>query len=298
VSATPLEPAWLDRALYPFAPHHAQVRDGRMHYVDEGRGPVVLFVHGTPSWSFEWRHLIRALASSHRCVAPDLLGFGLSERPRAFGYTPADHARALADFVAALRLERFALVVHDFGGPIGLPLCLEHPERVTHLALLNTWMWSFADDPQMARAGRLIGGGLGRLLYRALNLSPRVILRQAWRRRETLTAAVHRHYLAPFPDWWSREHVLWTLARELLGSSDYYAALWSRRERLLGRPTAVVWGLADPAFRPDHLARWRGALPDARVAGLPGVGHWPQEEAHEVVARELTALLAASPRRD
>jgi haloalkane dehalogenase len=159
-------------------------------------------------------------------------------------------------------------------------------------------MWSFADDPRVARAGRLLGGRLGRLLYRVLNLSPRVILRQAWRRRESLTPAVHRHYLAPFGDGWSRERVLWTLARELLGSSDYYADLWSRREHLLGRPAAMVWGLADPAFRPDHLARWRGALPEARVAGLPGVGHWPQEEAPEVVARELTALLAAAPPRD
>lgn len=113
---------------------------GRMHYVDEGTGEPLLFVHGTPTWSFEWRHLILALAPTHRCIAVDHLGFGLSERPRSFPYTPAAHAQNLDEFVTRLDPEPFTLVVHDFGGPIGLPLCLRHPRRVKRLVLLNTWM--------------------------------------------------------------------------------------------------------------------------------------------------------------
>ena len=136
-------PAWLDTTAYPFAHHYAALPAGRMHYVDEGRGEPILFVHGTPTWSFEFRHLIRALCPTHRCLAPDHLGFGLSERPDGFGYRPDDHAANLEAFVEQLQLDRFTLVVHDFGGPIGLPLALRRPERVRRLVVLNSWMWSF-----------------------------------------------------------------------------------------------------------------------------------------------------------
>ena len=114
-------PPWLDRTAYPFEHRYLDVPAGRMHYIDEGSGDPVLFVHGTPSWSFEFRGLVRSLAPSRRCVAPDHLGFGLSSRPPTFPYTPEAHATTLDAFVDRLGLRSFTLVVHDFGGPIGLP---------------------------------------------------------------------------------------------------------------------------------------------------------------------------------
>lgn len=289
------DPPWLDRATYPFADRFVALPAGRLHYVDEGRGEAILFVHGTPTWSYEYRHLVRALSPTYRCVAPDHLGFGLSERPAGFGYTPAEHARNLAGFVDALGLGRFTLVVHDYGGPIGLPLCLDYPERVARLVLLNTWMWSFADDAEVRRKAAFAGGIIGRFLYRASNFSLRVLTPYAYGDRRKLTAAIHRHYLAPFPTWDDRERVLWTLAREILGSSAYYTDLWERRDRLLGRPVLILWGMKDPAFTPRHLERWTAFFGDAaRVARLEGVGHWPHEEAPEIVERELRAFLAGA----
>jgi haloalkane dehalogenase len=294
--SAPAPPAWLDRGQYPFASRVADLGGGlRLHYVDEGprEAEPVLFVHGTPTWSFEYRHLVRALAATHRCVAPDHLGFGLSARPAGAGYGPAEHAARLVALVDGLGLARFTLVVHDFGGPIGLPLCLERPERVRRLVLLNTWMWRLDDDPRARRAGRLLGGTLGRLLYRHANVSLRVLLPMAFGDRRRLSPLVHRHYLEPFRDPEGRERVLWALARALLGAGDYYEALWRRRDRLLARPVALVWGLADPAFPPAHLARWRGVLgPEARVTELPGIGHWPQEEAPAAVVAALRDVLA------
>lgn len=284
--------AEVDRSAYPFESRWLHLAAGRMHYVDEGAGAPVLFVHGTPTWSFEWRHLIRGLASSHRCIAPDHLGFGLSERPESFPYTPEAHARNLDELVAKLDPEPFTLVVHDFGGPIGLPLRLQHPERVKRLVLLNTWMWSFAGDRGMERKGRIAGGGLGRWLYRWANLSLRVILPQAYGDRRKLTPEVHRQYLERFPDRRSRGTVLWALARALLASSDYYDSLWQQREKLHGRPALILWGLADPAFQPSQLARWKEVLPAARVVELSGVGHWPQEEAPERVLAEMQRFLS------
>ncbi len=161
---------WIDRTQYPFRPHFLDLPVGRMHYVDEGQGAPILFVHGTPTWSFEWRHLISALAPAWRCIAPDHLGFGLSDRPRGFPYTPQAHAANLARFVDALGLDGMTLVVHDYGGPIGLPLCLEQPQRVTHLVIINSWMWSFGGDRRMVRTARLAGSRMGRFLYRYANL--------------------------------------------------------------------------------------------------------------------------------
>ena len=227
-----------------------------------------------------------------RCVAPDLLGFGLSERPATFAYTPEAHAAVLAALVERLGLERITLVVHDYGGPIGLPLCLDRPERVRRLVLLNTWLWPLDDDPDLRRKGRLAGSALGRLLYRRCNASLRLLMPQAYGDRRKLTPAIHRQYLAPFPTPDDRERVLWALARALLGSSAYYADLWRRRERLRGRPVLVVWGLRDPAFGPRCLERWEALFgADARVVRLPAAGHWPHEEAPEAVRQALVAFL-------
>src|SRR5437868_15266645 len=126
----PTTPRWLDREAFPFRSRWLEIAAGRLHYVDEGRGPPILFVHGTPTWSFEWRHLIRALRDGYRCIGVDHLGFGLSDRPRDAAYTLEAHADRPRAFVARLRLTRLTLVAHDFGGPIALPLAEEVPSRI------------------------------------------------------------------------------------------------------------------------------------------------------------------------
>ena len=283
-------PAWLDRAAYPFISEWGAVDDGRIHYVDEGSGETVLFVHGTPTWSFEWRHLIAGLRATHRTVAPDHLGFGLSERPRGASYTPEAHARRLAQFVKRLGLDDLTLAVHDYGGPIGLPLALDRSVRVRRLVILNSWMWPFDDDPDMQRKARIAGGRLGRFLYRYANFSLRVLAPSAYGDRRKLTPAIHAQYLAPFRERWSRDTVLWPLARALLASRDFYASLWERRAALQDIPTLIVWGMKDSAFQPNQLARWRSALPRARVVELP-VGHWPHEEAPNEVLSAVRGFL-------
>jgi haloalkane dehalogenase len=288
-------PAWLDRQAYPFEPRTLALPEGRLHYLDEGAGEPILFVHGTPTWSFEFRHLVRALAPGHRCIAPDHLGFGLSDRPAGASYAPEAHAERLRAFADRLDLRRFTLVVHDFGGPIGLPLAFD-PGRVSRLVVLNSWMWSFADDREMTRRARLAAGGLGRFLYRRLNASQRLIMPSAYGDRRKLTRAIHAQYLAVFPDADSRERVLWALARALTGSAAFYEDLWQRRAALAGIPAVVVWGMKDSAFRPQQLARWREGLPQARVVELAAAGHWPHEEDPDGALAALGPLLAAPGR--
>jgi haloalkane dehalogenase len=280
-------PAWVDRLAYPFRSRFLDVSPGtHIHYVDEGTGDVVLFVHGTPTWSFEWRHAIRRLSATHRCIALDHLGFGLSDRPDDFNYTPEAHARVFRTFVDRLGLNDITLVVHDYGGPIALPLMLETPGRVRRLVVINSWMWSFEDDPAMKRNARIAGGRIGRFLYRRTNFSLRVLTPSAYADRKKLTPAIHAQYLAPFSDADSRGRVLWSLARAILGSSEFYDSLWRRRDALADRPVLIIWGTKDPAFPPRMLDRWRKIAPRARVVELP-VGHWPHEEAPDEVTNAL-----------
>jgi haloalkane dehalogenase len=265
-------PAWLDRGEYPFRSHRLDVGVGRLHYVDEGRGAPVLMVHGTPTWSFLYRHLIKALRGRHRCVVPDHLGFGLSDRPVGWSYRPQDQARNLARLVDALGLEDLTLVVHDFGGPIGLSYAIEHPERVRRLVLFNTWMWATAGDRRFEVFGRLLSGRLGRFLYTRLGFSVRVMLRHAIADKRRYTRGVDRHYLRPLDG-----HATWVYAREVLGSSAWYESLWQRRDRIARMPTLLVWGMRDPAFG-RYLERWRGVFERVQVVELPDCGHAPPEE--------------------
>jgi haloalkane dehalogenase len=284
----------IDRRAYPFESRWCHLPQGRMHYVDEGAGEPIVFVHGTPTWSFEWRHLIVDLRADHRCLAADHFGFGLSDRPAGFGFTPEAHAEAFAAFLQQLDLPPFTLVVHDFGGPIALPFALRRPERVRRLVVVNSWMWSLRGDRAIERAAKVAASPLGRLLYERLNVSPRLLMPSAYADRRRLTPAIHRHYLDRFPDRDARREVLWTLARSLLGSSDHFASLWTAREALRAMPAAIIWGTRDGVLPLGMLRRWREGLPHAVVTELDRSGHWPHEEQPDEMLRALRAFLSRS----
>jgi haloalkane dehalogenase len=285
-----MTPAWLDPAEYPFTSRWMTIERARMHYVDEGEGPTVLLVHGTPTWSFLYRHLIKALRGRFRCVAPDQLGFGLSDKPRGDAYRPADQARRLTAFIERLGLRDIALVVHDFGGPIGLACALDRPDRVRRLVIFNTWMWSLAGDRRVERASRLLSGAAGRFLYERLGFSLNVLFRRTVADRTRYTRAIHAHYAAPLRDPAAR-HATWIYMREVLGSSAWYENLWQRREGLAAIPALLIWGTRDPAFG-QHLSRWRSAFQRAEVVAWDDVGHAPPEERGPESAAHVARFLA------
>lgn len=283
---------WVDANLYPYRSHFVDVGPGRIHYVDEGEGAVIVMVHGTPTWSFLYRAFIRDLSRDHRVIAIDHLGFGLSDKPEGWSYRPEDHARNLELVIDGLGLRDIVLVVHDFGGPIGLSYAIDHPENVRAFVLFNTWMWSLRGTPS-ERVSKLIGGPIGRFLYERLNFSPRVLVKAAFGHKRKLTKQVHGHYIDAFPTAASRRGP-WVLARELVGSSDWYENLWQRRDRIAGKPVLLLWGMKDPAFQPAALGRWKGTLTNARVVEFPDAGHFVQEEAPDASAREMRTFLSGT----
>ncbi len=159
------------------------------------------------------------------------------------------------------------------------------------VVLVNTWLWSMADDAAMRRKATLAGGPLGRWLYRRLNASVRLIMPSAYGDRRKLTKAIHAQYLAVFPDAESRERVLFALAKALLGSGGFYDELWSRRAELKRMSPVIMWGLKDGAFPPSFLTLWREVFPEAPMTTFGYAGHWPHEEAPEEFVAALLEVM-------
>ena len=286
-------PDWLSESLYPFDSQYFDSADGPLHYVEDGTGHPLLLVHGTPTWSFLYRKLIPRLSEDYRVIAVDHLGFGLSAKPNDAGYTPQDHTQRLRSFIDYLGIAQFTLVVHDYGGPIGLSYALQRPETVTRLVLFNTWMWSLADDMTISVTSRLLRGWFGRLFYCRLNGSPRILLKAGWGDETPLTDEVHRHYTNPFQSADERIAPL-VLARELIGSSGWYDSLWEQRSQIAHKPALVMWGLQDPAFDESYLERWESELSTATVHRLPETGHFVPDEAADCVSQRMTEFLEES----
>jgi haloalkane dehalogenase len=294
------ETNWIDRDEYPFDSRCVGLSAGAVHYVDEGprdggRG-TLLMLHGNPTWSFLYRHLIRGLSEEYRCVAPDYLGFGLSERPPGFSYRPADHAAVVAEFVETLGLTDLTLVVHDWGGPIGLSYALDHPETVRALVVCNSWFWPVEDDRPTRLFGRLLGGPVGRLLAERYDAFTRYVMPRLYADRSRLTDSIHRHYLEPHRE--GSRRGTWVFPREIVGSTEWLASLWDRRERVADRPTLLLWGVGDPAFDRGVLRVWQALAPRATVHEFDGVGHYVPEEMGPDLVPPVRAFLGGLPDRD
>lgn len=283
-------PAWLDRSQYPFQSRYLSVAGHRLHYIDEGpddpAAATLLFIHGTPSWSFDFRNVIKQLSHDFRCVALDHIGFGLSDKPASYNYSTAHHATTLGQLVEHLKLNNITLVMHDFGGPIGMAWALQNPTLVRRLVVMNSWLWSSADDPEYQRFSKILRSPLLPLLYRRLNFSPRFLLPKSFGDRSKLSRHVHRHFTAPFGNAGERAGTL-AFARSLLNDQEWFQMLWERRGVVAQLPTLFIWGMKDSFVRPEYLQKFAAGFPNSQSIRLETAGHFPQEEEPEQVAAAI-----------
>jgi haloalkane dehalogenase len=282
-------PTWLNKKEYPFKPHYFETPVGKMHFVDEGTGDPIVFVHGNPSWSFQYRHLIKKLSKSHRCIAPDHIGFGLSDKPADWSYLPKEHAKNLDAFLESLDLKDITIVVNDWGGPIGLSYAIKHPERIKNVVINNTWLWSVRDNWYYQAFSKFVGGPIGTFLIKKRNMFARDIVKAAFGDKKKLTQDVHRHYLMPLDDPKQRKGS-WVFPWEVVNSADWLASLWKKRKALKDKNILIAWGMKDIAFKKKELRTWAEAYPKAKVVMYADAGHYVSEEKPKEMLKEMNIL--------
>jgi pimeloyl-ACP methyl ester carboxylesterase len=288
-------PGW--RALYPFASHVATVDGHRLHYIDEGPrdAPVLLCLHGNPTWSFLWRNVASALRNRYRVIALDHLGCGLSDKPQDWPYRLAGHVDNAEAVVRSLGLERFTLLLHDWGGAIGMGLTSRVPERVARIALLNTAAFASPALPWRIAACRI--PLLGPLAVRGANAFARAATVMATSRG--LPDAVRDGFLAPYDTWANRIATLRFVQDIPMDPGHPSWAELARIEAALpgfrDRPMLIVWGEQDWCFTTAFRAEWQRRFPEAEVHPLPSAGHYVLEDEPEAVLRHLADFLDRTP---
>jgi len=279
---------------YPFESHEFRLDGHRYHYLDEGSGPTLLFVHGNPTWSFAFRNLIKALAPHYRMLAVDHIGCGFSDKPQSYPYRLAQHVENLERFVTGLDLRDITLFAHDWGGAIGMGVAGRMPERFSRFVLFNTA--AFRSRRMPLRIGICRIPGLGAVGVRGLNLFSRAALRMAVARPDRLTAAVRRGYLAPYGSWHDRIAVLrFVQDIPLSPLHPSYATLVSIEEslsKLVDRPMLLIWGERDWCFTTEFLSEFQRRFPQAETLRLPDAGHYVFEDAPEPIIARVKEFLA------
>lgn len=284
-------PDWL-RQLYPFEPKRFDTGRGVMSYLDEGQGDTaVVMVHGNPTWSFYYRNLVLALRGRVRCIVPDHLGCGLSDKPQDFNYTLGEHIANLRALLDSLQLKTIHLIVHDWGGPIGLGAALARPDQLGRLVILNTA--AFADTVVPARIRLCRVPVLGELLVRGLNGF-------AWPATwmavtKPLSTEVKRGYLYPYNTWANRiathRFVVDIPTGHGGASDDALRGLETKLGILHTKPTRILWGGRDFCFNRHYYDRWTRLLPAARAEYLAEAGHYVLEDAREHCVGEIARHL-------
>jgi haloalkane dehalogenase len=260
-----------------------------IHCVDTGDGPILLFVHGGPAWSFTWRGVIERLRDSFRCVALDLPGFGHSPAPvRRFGLR--DYARALTRFIEVRDLTGATLIANDTGGPIGFRAAAALPTRFRALVAVDTFAFRLDGFASVRLMLRLTSSLPARALNRWLCFLPRAVTSfgtplHRWRPEERAA------YLAPFETPESRDRCIDLLAGLALDSA-YLAELERELAGIADRPLLTLFGSGDPVRRAGFPERWARLFHDCTEHVIPGAKHFAHEDDPESVARHLRAWYA------
>jgi haloalkane dehalogenase len=287
-------------SLFPFQSHfHVQADGHRLHYLDEGPAdaqPVVM-VHGNPTWSFYYRNLVTDLKSDHRCLVPDHVGMGLSDRPDDAGYryTLQSRVEDLGHWLNAVEPERpVDLIVHDWGGAIGMSWAARNPERVRRIVLLNTWAFNIPKHESLPASLKFARTGLGAFLIQRFNAFSGLAVRMATAGK--LDKDVASGLVAPYQGEPAQRLATLRFVQDIpLKESD---PAWSvleetasRLPALADRPILIAWGGKDFVFNDKVLAIWKEIYPSAEVEYYPDAGHYVLEDAHDRIAPRVKAFL-------
>ncbi|MCO6429242.1 MAG: alpha/beta fold hydrolase [Deltaproteobacteria bacterium] len=276
----------------PFKSHFHYVGGHRLHYLDEGSGPVVIMLHGNPTWCYYYRNLVERLSGTHRVIVPDYLGCGLSSHPPGAAYRAMDRVEQIESLISSLRLEKFSLVMHDWGGAIGTALALKNIDHIERLVYLNTTISETESLPKVIRlaAKPFIGKYLTKYSKRFLKLTT------DWGVCKKLPKEVREAYFYPYRNARRRE-AIWQFVSDIPFDSTHpsYALMLeigTRLPELSKVPVQIVWGLKDPCFHRGMLTKLMRHFPHARILEIPQASHLVLEDAPQEACNAISDFLS------
>lgn len=276
-----------DPRLFPFESRWLEGPRGKLHYIDEGEGTPILFLHGNPTWSFLYRGIVIRLRKSFRCIAPDLPGFGLSDHPLDYRYTPEEHARTIRHFVQQLDLQHLTIMGHDWGGPIAMKVAVDETDRIHSLVMGNTWYWPTTAFHLKALSWVTSTGWVQGMIHKKNLFVERIIPLGV---KYPLAAEVLQHYRGPFPDANSRAGIA-EFARQITLSSNWLAQIEIEvRRKLRLIPLLLTWGIDDLAFTPAFMDTFLRDFEKASIVRLDAK-HFIQEDVPGDVSKAIQDFL-------
>lgn len=282
---------------YPFESNEFTLTSGaRMHYLDEGPvdAPVLFMIHGNPTWSFYYRNLVKAFRDRFRCVVPDHIGCGLSDKPQDYDYTLAQRIADISELAEHLGIKNVTMVVHDWGGAIGMGWAAQNVERVRKLVVFNTAAFRSDFIPFSIDICRI--PIFGSLAVRGLNGFVRAAQVRAIYNRERFTPEIRDAYLEPY-DSWANRVAIHEFVKDIPMSPehptyDVLVEVENGLELFKEHPILIVWGERDFCFNPDFRREWERRFPDAEVHALEDASHFVVEDATESIVTWMNEFLS------
>ncbi|MGD8770148.1 MAG: alpha/beta fold hydrolase [Desulfobacterales bacterium] len=288
--------------LYPFTSHYMEINGLRYHFLDQGTGDPVVMIHGNPTWSFYFRKLIRELSGRYRTVAPDHIGCGLSEKPalKQYDYRLNSRVRDLESFLEHLEVkEKITLVLHDWGGIIGMVYAVRNPQRIGRMVIMNTAAFRPPQGKTLPIRLSLVRNvaPFGTLAVQGFNLFARGALYMA--SYKGMEKDVKKGFIAPYNSWNNRIATLKFVQDIPLSRKDPSYGLVKHVDENLYKlshlPMLICWGEHDFVFDSEYLAEWRRRFPDAEVHVFEDAGHYVLEDAADRIIPLVKDFLKKHP---
>jgi haloalkane dehalogenase len=292
------------KALYPFNSNWLDLAGLRYHYLDEGprEAPTVVMLHGNPTWSFYYRTLIPAVSKQYRVIVPDHMGCGLSDKPQDYPYNLQRHVQNLEALLDMLDSPNITLVLHDWGGVIGMGYATRYPERISSFVIFNTAAFYLPKLPRRILWCR--SPLLGAVAVRGFNAFAGLAVHQATSQRQRMTAPVKAGYLAPYNSWHNRI-AIHRFVQDIPWEDDHPTRPTLERieaglQQFRHHPMLIIWGADDFCFTErdlerDFLPQWQERFPEATTHILQGAGHYVVEDAHERILPLMMEFLEQQP---
>jgi len=278
-------PSWLDPSLYPFQSRTIEIDDNQIHYIDEGSGPIMLFVHGTASWSFVYRDIIKDLRQDFRCIALDWPGFGLSEAASRFQNNLASNSHLLEQFIQELGLRDITVYGHDAAAAMAMGVVGRQPDWFRAAIIANAFGFPLEGEfPSIVRFLKVMRSPLFKFLIVHFNFLQRYTVRGL--RQGKLTPTERVGYLEPTREKSRRYHHHAILAT-ILDSHEYLVDLEQRLQAVREMPLLLTFGDTDDAYKAGFMQRWQQMFPNQRSFIIEGGTHFPQEDDPQGIVKAI-----------